>query len=258
MTIRPITEEELHGFVDQTLDVRRKEEIAAYLDAHPDVARRVAAYSRQRDLLKAGYAPIADEPIPPQLNLARIVERQRRPSWTPWWAAAAAAVLLLCTGGVAGWLLRGAGPSTEGIAALAVEANASYAVYAPDHVRPVEIKASDRAELIAWMTERLGRAVTIPDLSAAGFRLMGGRIVATTHGPAAMFMYDDDHGTRLVMLTRRMAVDQSVPMAPQANGDLNGYTWADKGLGYSLVGPTPSERLHPLANEARKQLASAI
>ena len=52
--------------------------------------------------------------------------------------------------------------------------------------------------------------------------------------------------------------DQSVPMAPQANGDLNGYTWADKGLGYSLVGPTPSERLHPLANEARKQLASAI
>jgi len=108
------------------------------------------------------------------------------------------------------------------------------------------------------MTRRLGRDVTIPDLSAAGFRLMGGRIVATAHGPAAMLMYDDDHGTRLVMLTHRMAVDQNTPMAPQANGDLNGYTWADKGLGYSLVGPTPQDRLHPLANEVRKQLSSKI
>ena len=56
-----------------------------------------------------------------------------------------------------------------------------------------------------------------------------------------MFMYDDDHGTRLVMLARRMIVDQNMPMAPLSNGNVNGYTWADKGLGYSLVGPTPPE-----------------
>jgi anti-sigma factor RsiW len=87
---------------------------------------------------------------------------------------------------------------------------------------------------------------------------MGGRVVATAHGPAAMFMYDDDHGTRLVMLARRMTVDQNMPMAPQSNGNVNGYTWADKGLGYSLVGPTPPERLHPLADEARKQLSREI
>jgi anti-sigma factor RsiW len=259
MTIRPIIEEELHGFVDQTLDVRRKEEVAAYLDTHPEVAKRVAAYRRQRELLKAGYAHIADEPIPTQLNLARIIERRRRPALASWRvAAAAAAVVLLCTGGISGWSLRGAAQSQEGIAALAEEASASYAVYAPDHLRPVEIKASDRAELVDWTTQRLGRPVAIPDLSDSGFRLMGGRVVATAHGPAAMFMYDDDHGTRLVMLARRMTVDQNMPMAPQSNGNVNGYTWADKGLGYSLVGPTPPERLHPLADEVRKQLSREI
>jgi anti-sigma factor RsiW len=256
MTIRPITEEELHGFVDQTLDVRRKEEIAAYLDTHPEVAKRVAAYRRQRELLKAGYAHIADEPIPPQLNLARIIERQRRPPLASWWAAAAA-VVLLSTGGISGWSLRGV-QSPEGIAALAEEASATYVVYAPDHLRPVEIKASDRAELVDWTTQRLGFPVAIPDLSNSGFRLMGGRVVATAHGPAAMFMYDDDHGTRLVMLARRMKVDQNTPMAPQSKGNVNGYTWADKGFGYSLVGPTPPERLHPLADEVRKQLSHEI
>ena len=59
-------------------------------------------------------------------------------------------------------------------------------------------------------------------------------------------------------LRLRMAVDQNTPMAPQTSGDLNSYTWADKGLGYSLVGPTPQDRLHPLANEVRKQLSSKI
>jgi anti-sigma factor RsiW len=252
MMMRPITEEELHAFVDQTLDVRRKEEVAAYLDAHLEVAKRVAAYSRQRELLKAGYAPIADEPIPPQLNLARIIERQRRPALASWWMAAAAAVLL-CTGGVSGWSLHGVTQLQEGVAALAAEASASYAVYAPDHLRPVEIQAPDRDALVDWTTQRLGRAIAIPDLSASGFRLMGGRIVATAHGPAAMFMYDDDRGTRLVMLARPMVVDQNMPMAPQTNGALNGYTWADKGLGYSLIGPAPPERLHPVADEVRKQ-----
>jgi anti-sigma factor RsiW len=258
MTIRPITEEELHEFVDQTLDVRRKDEVAAYLDTHPEVATRVAAYRRQRELLKAGYAHIADEPIPPQLNLTRIIERQRRPALASWWAAAAAAVVLLCTGGISGWSLRGVAQSPEGIAALAEEASASYAVYAPDHLRPVEIKASDRAELVNWTTQRLGRPVAIPDLSDSGFRLMGGRVVATAHGPAAMFMYDDDHGTRLVMLARRMIVDQNMPMAPLSNSNVNGYTWAEKGLGYSLVGPTPPERLHPLADKVREQLSREI
>jgi len=255
---RPITEEELHAFVDQTLDVRRKEEVSAYLNAHPEISKRVEAYRRQREILKTAYAPIANEPIPAQLNLARMIERKRRPALASSWLAAAAAVVLLCTGGIGGWSLRGVTQSPEGIAALAEEASATYVVYAPDHIRPVEIKASERDALVDWTTERLGRAVAIPDLSASGFRLMGGRVVATAHGPAAMFMYDNDHGTRLVMLARRMAVDQNMPMVPQSHGTLNGYAWADKGLGFSLVGPASPEQLHPLADEVRKQTSRNI
>ena len=83
---------------------------------------------------------------------------------------------------------------------------------------------------------------------------MGGRLVATAHGPAAMFMYDNDHGSRIVVLTRPMSsADQNAPMTPQSQDDVGGLSWADDGLGYSLVGQTPPESLRPIANEVRRQ-----
>lgn len=250
MSQRPIAEDDLHAYVDHALEPERAAEVAAYLEGHPDVARRVAAYSDQRGLLRAALAPVAEEPLPPQLNLSRIIEsRRRRPA--PW-RAAIAAMLMIAIGGVGGWVIRDETLTpTSGLAALAQEANDSYAVYAADHTRPVELR--DSTELVAWVTSRLRQPVKPPDLAKSGYRFMGGRVVPTAHGPAAMFMYDDDHGDRLVMLTRPMATDQNAPMAPHARGDVAGFAWADGGMGYSLVGPKAADSLRPLANEIRRQ-----
>lgn len=257
MSSRPITEDDLNGFIDGTLDPDRHGEVVTYLDAHPDVAHRIALYGEQGDMLRAAFAPVIEEPVPTELDLARMIEERRRPRRAPRWAMAAAAVLLVSAGAAGGWSLRGlAVPPTEGVQALAREAAASYAAYAPDQVRPVEIQASDRATLAAWTTRRVGRPVAIPNLAAAGYRLMGGRVVPTEHGPAALFMYDDDRGTRLVMLARPMRSERDMPMAPHAQGDLNGFAWADDGLGYSLVGAVAPDRLHPLADEMRRQIRS--
>jgi anti-sigma factor RsiW len=260
MTSRPITEEDLHGYVDGVLAPERQAEVSAYIDAHPEVGSRIAAYALQRNMLLAALAPIAEEPLPPELDLARMIARRGRPRRaTPRWAAAAAAAVLLCAGGAGGWSLRGASHSAgEGVAAIAQEAAQNFAVYGSDRIRPVELRATDRAELVDWTTQRLGRPVGVPDLAASGYRFMGGRIVATAHGPAAMYMYDDDRGTRLVMLARPMKADQNAPMTPHADGPVNGFAWADNGLGYSLVGPAAAEALHPIANEVRRQLSRQI
>jgi anti-sigma factor RsiW len=259
MTSRPITEEDLHGYVDRVLDPARETEVSAYLAAHPDIAARIASYAQQRSMLRSALLPIAEEPLPPELDLARMTARHGRPRRTTWWNAAAAAVVLLCVGGAGGWWLRGFNTTpTEGIAAIAQEATENFAVYGSDRIRPVELRATDRAELVDWATQRLGRPVGVPDLAASGYRFMGGRIVTTAHGPAAMFMYDDDRGIRLVMLARPMQADQNAPMTPHAAGAINGFAWADNGLGYGLVGPTAPETLHPVANEVRRQLSQQI
>jgi anti-sigma factor RsiW len=258
MTQRPITEDDLHAYVDCVLEPERRAEVALYLEAHPDVAKRVAGFSEQRELLRGTLAPIAEEPLPPALNLSRIIESRRQQRRSPaWWAIAA--MLLVSIGGAGGWLLRGEmqTPASAGLASLAQEAADSYNVYAPDHVRPVELRASDSAQLVQWTSNRLHRPVKVPDLTTSGYRLMGGRLVATTHGPAAMFMYDDDHGDRLVVLTRPMATDQNQPITPHSGGNVAGFAWADGGMGYSLVGQSTPEVLRPIANEARRQ-ASVI
>lgn len=259
MTPGPITEDDLNGYVDDALPPERRAEVVRHLEANPDAAARVAAFRADRDMLRAALAPIAVEPLPPELDLARIAAgRPRAAHRSRWPAAAAAAVLLIGCGFSGGWLMRGMGAAPgEGLSALGQEAVMSYAVYAPDRTRPVEIGADDRTALAAWASNRLGRPVAIPDLAAAGYRFMGGRIVATEHGPAALFMYDDDKGARLVVLARPMAMDGDTPMTTaKADNGVNGYIWSDDGLGYSLVGDAAPDALHPLANEARRQIRS--
>jgi anti-sigma factor RsiW len=252
MSNRPITEDDLHAYVDQLLEPERRAHVAAYLGAHPDVARRVAIFSDQRDHLRKALAPIADEPLPAKFNLSRIMENGRQRASPLSWVVAA--MLLISIGGASGWLARGWIPaSPNGLAALAQEATDSFKVYASDRVRPVEIRASEGSQLVQWLSNRLNQPVRVPDLTTAGYRLMGGRLIATSHGPAAMFMYDDDHGDRVVVLTRPMAVDKNAPMTPQSREDVAGFTWADGGMGYSLVGRSAVEALRPIANEVRRQ-----
>jgi anti-sigma factor RsiW len=259
MNSRPITEDDLNAFVDQRLDQGRQAEVAAYLAAHPEVAARVEGYARQRDQLRTLLLPIAEEPIPSRLNVGRLAEQRTRPTRSLWWTSIAAAVMI-CLGGAGGWTLRAiSDPPLRGVAALAQEAVDNYAVYSPDHLHPVELRADASPELVDWVSRRLGRRVGVPNLEASGYRFMGGRVVATAHGPAALFMYDNDHGIRLVMLIRPMTVDQEVPMQPLSRSEISGFSWAAKGMGYSLVGPADSQTLlHPIANEVRRQIAGDV
>ena len=57
MSSHPITEDDLHGFVDHLLDSARRSEVQTYLDAHPEIAARIATFGRQREALRAATAP---------------------------------------------------------------------------------------------------------------------------------------------------------------------------------------------------------
>ena len=38
------------------------------------------------------------------------------------------------------------------------------------------MRASDSAQLVQWVSNRLKQPVTLPDLTGSGYRLMGGRL----------------------------------------------------------------------------------
>jgi anti-sigma factor RsiW len=262
MTIeRPITEEDLHAYVDAVLEPARLGEVEAYLKRHPEVATRVAGYARQAEQLRAAFAPIAREPVPAELNLAHLIEARHQPSRLAPWRAAAAAILLVGFGAAGGWSMRGQEPAAapSGIVALAQEAAYNFSVYGADHVHPVAIRAAARDDLVSWLSSRLQTPVMVPDLSASGYRFMGGSLVATAHGPAGMLMYDNDHGIRFVMLVRPMETDKNVStMVQSGSGAVAGFSWASNGIGYSVVGAASPDILHPLANQVRAQIERGI
>jgi anti-sigma factor RsiW len=253
---RPISEGDLHAHVDGALPVSRRAEVEAYLAANPEIALRFGRFAEQRDSLRAALDPIATEPVPAHLNLAHLAASRRQS--TPWtaWKAAGAACLLLVAGGGGGWALRGLDQAPKsGIQALADEATYAYAVFGNDSSRAVEIPAANSPGLVRWIESRLQRPITMPALDRAGFRLMGGRVVATGNGPAGLLIYSDAQGQRIAILIRPMIKrDHNARMKQHEQGDLVGFSWADDGMGYSMVGNLAAPFLHPLADEARRQL----
>jgi anti-sigma factor RsiW len=253
-TSRPVTEDDLQSYVDNALDTIRRSEVEAWLADNPEAARRVDGFIAQRALLRGVLGPIAEEEVPERLRPIAVMARLPGPSSRRPLLQAAAAVLLLLAGGAAGWFGHDMTERSGTGASITQEALASLDVYGSDAVRPVEISATNRADLLKWLSKRLGQPISAPDLSASGYTFLGGRLVATQHGPAGLFLYDNGAGGRIAMLVRPMGGPKDMPMTEHQDGRLAGYVWAQNGLGYSVVGATSPDVLHPLANEARRQM----
>lgn len=250
---RAISEEDLHAYVDGQLDPERRAAVEAFLRDSPDAAARVAEDAAQRRALRAALAPAAAEPLPPSLNLSRLVEERLTRRRFPWFAAIAAALALLIGGG-GGWLLK---PQPTGLQALVQEAGDSYAVFVPDVNRPVELWADQRALLTRWISRRLDRPIVPPDLSARGYHLLGGRLLASPHGPAALFVYEDDRKTRLTLYVRPMKTGPSatpIRLVDAKGGD--GCAWVEHGIGYMVMAAKPYDELVRLSDEVRKQASA--
>ena len=256
----PIAEEDLHAFVDGRLAPPRRTEVQRYLDANPQEARRVAAWSAQREVLREALAPYAAAPLPPELNLSRLIEARLRPRRTIW-LTAASVVLALAVGGAAGWMVHApTGPTRAALAMSLLEqlGLASHVVYAADKRHPIEVPAADRDHLAQWLSNRLSRGVAPPVLDALGYRLIGGRLLATEHGgAAALFMYENAQGQRLSLVLRPMARDLHAARADMREGAVNGCAWIADGIGYAVVASLPDDELDLVADLVLREVHQA-
>ena len=114
MTALPITEMDLHAYVDKLLPEARRAEVEVYLANNPEEAERLQAYQAQNLALKDLFNPLLDEPIPEKmLSLASqpvsvTVDAKKRPFFSRWSLERIAAGLLIAVvSGVSGWLAHG-------------------------------------------------------------------------------------------------------------------------------------------------------
>src|SRR5258708_4782670 len=74
----PVTEDELHAYVDNELPAERRGDVEAWLAAHPDDAGRVQAWRAMAEALHARYDSLADETGPKRLEVQQLVPQPRQ------------------------------------------------------------------------------------------------------------------------------------------------------------------------------------
>jgi anti-sigma factor RsiW len=243
----PVTETELHAFIDGQLDAARRAAVEAYLATNPAEAERMRAYERQNEQLHTLFDGTLDEPVPEALR----IKPGRRALQPMRYAALLAAAVV---GGVLGWALRGEEPLII-TASLPQQAALAHVVYAPEVQHPVEVGAREEAHLVSWLSKRLGAPVRAPHLSDTGYELVGGRLLPGEAGPAAQFMYQDVRGNRLTLYVRTTADSNHETAFRYAREDKVGvFYWVDGPFGYALSGELERPQLLRVAESVYRAL----
>lgn len=250
----PVTEDELHVYVDGELPVDRLGAVEAWLASHPEDATRIAAWRAQADAIRARYSALAKEPVPERLALDRITRRGR--FWTA--IAAAASVAAFAIGGVTGWVARGASAPPPSASASAYElfttdALGAHKLYVGEVRHPVEVPGIERAHAVQWLSKRLNTALSVPNLEQIQLKLVGARLLPGPTGPAAFFMYEGPSGERFTLYCGTTTAGQTA-MRYHDGPQTAAFYWVDRDLAYVLSGPADRELLLKVSKATYDQI----
>jgi anti-sigma factor RsiW len=242
----PITDEELHAYVDGLLPEDRVCEVEEYVAAHPAVASRVAAWRAQAAMIRDRWGKVVEEELPERLRPSRFAARAQGLGRK----IAAAIAFAFVLGAAAGWFGRGvllAGRDDEIARALADAAIEAHRIYTAEMRHPIEVLAED-AHLLPWLSRKVGQPVKAPDLAPEGLKLLGGRLLSGPHGIAtAFFMYEGGSGERVTLTTARTTRTGESAFQWRAAGDIGAIAWIEGGLAFVVAGPARHERLDRVA-----------
>lgn len=243
-----IDDDELQAYVDGRLDPPRRAAFEARLAAQPALAVRVAAWRedarRLGEALRQATRPAAPQLDPGAIRRALHRRRQRLALLCASW------LLAVGLGGLGGWQGRGA-LARPAPMADAVEA---YRVFASDAVRPVELRAGQGGDLQAWLASRLGRPLALPDLGPYGFALLGGRLLSTSEGAAALVFYESADGRRVSFYVRPSRRQPEPSTGTRHDGPLTTRWWFHDGYGYAVVGADDDARTRAIQDAIRNAI----
>ena len=265
MSKLPVSESDLHAYVDSALPEARRAEVESHLAAQPEAAQRVRDYQAQAQALRVLFNPVLDEPLPEHLRAlsspprAAAVERPRRSLLARWsLQRIAAGFMIALVGGAAGWLAHSQYQSAQGVARispLARQAAVAHVVFSPDVRRPVEVSAENEEQLVAWLSKRMGTPVRPPKLGTLGYELIGGRLLPGNIGPVAQFMYHDASGQRLTLYVSTENVgNQETAFRFAQEGKVNVFYWIDGKFGYALSASIDKGELARVATAVYEQI----
>lgn len=275
----PITEDEIHAYVDGLLADHRRDEIDRLLERDEALAAKVSDYFSLNSMFHDRYDRVLSEPVPRRVLPPDVDTGTAAPVVAKRWTMAAnwphiagmAATLVLGVGIGAAAMMSGVGhdimPSSGGGLVqrasyspgetFARQSAIAHVMYAPEVTRPVEVGADSEQELVQWVSNRLGTDVRPPVLTRAGFELMGGRLLPGDDGPVAQFMYHDAKGERITLcISHRKVNTNTTAFKLYQDGSVNVFYWIDGDFGYAVSGAIDRQVLLQLSHDVYAQLTA--
>ena len=226
-------EQDLHAWVDGQLDEERKKWVEHYLQQRPEQAAQVRKWQADAQCLRLSL----DEFVPQvsSVNAEMKMVRQRIRRSRQWRLAVAFSLLFsVGIGGVAGWQLH-ASQTLRQILPME-DAVQAYRLVNSGNVKALDVVASDRDAVNDWMSRYFIDGARAPNLGNYGFTLVGGRLMVTEQGLAALVIYQDAQGTRVAWYIRPSGSITLGKGERQAE-NLKAQYWSDRRYNYAMVSP---------------------
>lgn len=277
----------LMAYVDGEIDAETAREIETAIAADPALGRRVAAFRQTSAATRSAFGDVLHEPVPERLTriftaattqpAATVLplrpaaaqaaaaggSRWRNAGWAA--AAAIAAIALLTEGDRVGLVpfidhavheVASPVDTERWIDNLAAWYRVHSASFEKDQRLLVDVGAENLEELEKWVGTKLQRDITVPDLSAFGYRSQGGRLLLIGRRPAAQFFYAGDN-QELVQLVIGFTDQPDRGGRLDHREDVNVVSWREKGYAYAFIGRIDGQRLWRMADASWAKLKPA-
>jgi anti-sigma factor RsiW len=107
--------------------------------------------------------------------------------------------------------------------------------------RLTDVQSGDQQGVKLWLSNRLGVASPVPDLTSQGFSLVGGRIDYVLGKPVAAIVYR--RSSHFINLFVAQGADAERTARVAAMQGVNVDLWSEKGLNLCAVGDVSAEEL---------------
>ena len=250
MNTTPISENDIQAYIDGRLNAERRADVESYLAKRPELRAEIEKDIAIDRSVREAFGAMDLGPVPADISAPTTGFL-----FAPALRNIAAAALLIAIGGAGGYW---AGTkSVESVAPVPASipwvtlATTAHRTFSVEVVHPVEVRADNAQHLAKWLGKRLDFNLVIPDMTSAGFKLMGGRLLNNDNGPVGQLMYEDEAGGRITLyLCRSTGAETSFRFAD--HDGVSAFYWIEDGIAMALVGNQPRETLQSLATIAYK------
>ena len=244
----------LGAYVDGELTAEERAEVETMAASDPAVQAELDIIEALNLDLREGFSELLEEPVPPGLIPTEAAAPAAGPEPAPsGFLRLAASLALLAIGAGAGAFATYtfAPPPVEQVAARGWMADIAdyHVVYASQTRHLVEVPASEKDHIEAWLGKTTGVPFKVPDLAGAGYTFEGARLLVAAGKPVAQLLYTDAAGGVIAICAIEREGEAQDGFAPREFGDVHMVRWDSGNGAFVVVGP-PDVDLRALAEVA--------